>query len=121
MAARKKARRSFWMYGPESDEPNDEQRMEHAKQLSEQLGVTIEPPRIPRVGDLQLRTPRLKPPDSIAEFCFSDNYERALNSHGGYRELAIHGEFPNPADVGVFRRGWRKTGNNSPAWYVSYD
>ena len=83
----------------ESDEPTDEQRCEHAKRLSDRLGVTIEPPPIPRVEDLELRAPRIRPPDSIAEFCFSDNYERALHSYGGYRELAIYGEFPNPPYV----------------------
>ena len=99
MMTSKRPRRSFWMYGLESDEPTEEQRRTHAKHLSERLGVTIEPPPIPMVEDLRLRAPRIRPPGSIAEFCFSDNYERALHSHGGYREPAIRGEFSNPPDV----------------------
>ena len=94
-----KPRRSFWMYGFESDEPTDQQRQQHAKDLSRKLGVSIEPPPIPRVEHLELRPPRMKPPTSLVPFCFTDNYERALHSHGGYREPAIWGKFPNPPDI----------------------
>ncbi len=94
-----KPRRSFWMYGMESEEPTQEQRRQHARELSERFGETLEPPPIPRVEDFSLRPPRIKPRDSIAGFCFTDNYERALHSYGGYKELAIYGEFPNPPDL----------------------
>jgi alkyldihydroxyacetonephosphate synthase len=99
MATRRKARRSYWIYGLESDEPTYAERCEHAKRLSEQLGVTLDAPQIPRAEDLQLRPPRIKAPDSIAEFCFTDTYERALHSHGGFRQLAGLGEFSNPPDI----------------------
>ena len=99
MVVSRQPRRSFWMYGLESDEPTDEQRRQYAQELSERLGATIEAPRMPRIEELQLRLPRIVPPDPIAEFCFNDVYERALHSHGGYREPAIYGGFPNPPDV----------------------
>ena len=93
-----KPRRSIWTFGLESEEPTEEQRRQYAKQLSESLGVTIDPPLIPKAEDLQLRAPRIKPPDSIVDFCFTDHYERAL--HSGYRTgHVLQGEDMNPPDV----------------------
>ena len=99
VATKSKPRRSFWTWGLESEEPTNQQRSEHAKQLSQRLGVTLEVPPIPRAEDLELREPRIKPPDSIAGFCFADNYERAYHSYGADRDRAIFGEFPNPPDI----------------------
>ncbi|MCH7745571.1 MAG: FAD-binding oxidoreductase, partial [Chloroflexi bacterium] len=99
MATFNKTRRSIWTWGLESDEPTEKQRSEYAKQLSESLGVTLEPPPIPRAEDLKLRDPRIKPPASIAGFCFSDNYERASHSYGADKDRAVFGEFPNPPDI----------------------
>ena len=98
MAVASKPRRSLWMFGLESEEPTEAQRREHARLLSERVGVAIEPPAVRRPEDFQLRRPRIEPPASIAGFCFNDNYERARHSHRDY-ELAIRGEFPNPPDV----------------------
>ena len=92
-------RRSVWMYGFESEEPTEDRRREHAREISARLGVDIQPPPMPRLDDIQLRPPRLTPPGTIAGFCFQDAYERALHSHGGYRELALLRRFPNPPDV----------------------
>ena len=83
VAIRQKPRRSLWMFGLESDEPTDEQRREHARQLSERLGTVLEPRPIPRAEDLQLRPPRIKPPDSVAEFC---SYVYAVNTGSGVME-----------------------------------
>ncbi|HLC29642.1 MAG TPA: FAD-dependent oxidoreductase, partial [Dehalococcoidia bacterium] len=95
---KEKPRRSIWMFGLQSEEPTDAQRREHAKELSERYGMTIELPPIPKAEELRLRPPRIRPPDSIAEFCYQDNYERAL--HAGYRTgLAVRGEALNPPDV----------------------
>ena len=105
MAISRKPRRSIWMYGLESEEPSDEKRRSYAKELADRLGVSIEAPPIPRADGLQLRPPRIRPPDYIDEFCFTDNYERALHSYGGYRGPAILGEFPNPPDVVAHPRG----------------
>ncbi len=76
MAAKVLPRRSIWMFGLESEEPTEQERREFAKGLSESLGVEVELPAIPRVEDLQLRKPRIKPPQSLAYFCRMDNYER---------------------------------------------
>ncbi|MCE2405573.1 MAG: FAD-binding oxidoreductase [Dehalococcoidia bacterium] len=94
-----KPRRSVWMYGYESEEPTEEQRRAYAREMSARLGVDIRPPPKPRLEDLRLRPPRVTPPGTVAEFSFQDTYERALHSHGGYRERALLGRFPNPPDV----------------------
>ena len=97
-------KRSFWMYGLQSEEPTDEQRRQHARELSERLGADIVAPRIPKAEELELRAPRIRPPDSLAGLCFTDNYERALHSYGGYRDRAIFNDFPNPPDVVAYPR-----------------
>ncbi len=93
-----KPRRSIWMHGLESEEPTEEQRQAEARKLSERLGVEVVLPPIPRLEDLQLRPPRITPPDALAEFCFTDTYERALHTKGD-RLLEIRGIFENPPDV----------------------
>jgi alkyldihydroxyacetonephosphate synthase len=91
-------RRSIWMNGFESEEPSEEQRQEQATQLGQRLGITIDLPPIPRVEDFQMRAPRITPPAALAEFCFTDNYERALHAKGD-RLQEIRGIFDNPPDV----------------------
>ena len=99
MASPTLPKRSIWTWGLEADEPTDAQRAAYAKRLSQELGVTLAPPPIPRARDLRLRAPRIAPPDSVAAFCFTDNYERAAHSYGADKERAVFGEFPNPPDV----------------------
>jgi alkyldihydroxyacetonephosphate synthase len=86
------------MYGLQADEPSPAQRAEQARRFSERAGTTIEPLPIPAVDELQLRPPRIKAPNAIGGFCFADNYERALHSHGD-RLQEIRGIFKNPPDI----------------------
>ncbi len=92
------ARRSIWMNGLESDEPSPAQRAEQQRRLSERLGTNVELPPIPPLSALQLRAPRITPPDALAPFCFTDTYERALHSKGDRLE-EIRGVFKNPPDI----------------------
>ncbi len=93
-------RRSIWTWGLQSEEPTDAERAAHAAELSERFGVEIAAPPIPRVDDLGLRQPRIEVPDGLREFCFTDNYERALHSYSADdRHPAVFGRFPNPPDV----------------------
>jgi alkyldihydroxyacetonephosphate synthase len=94
----RKPRRSIWMNGLQADEPTEEQRQEQARALSRRLGFEVQLPPIPRVEDLQMRPPRIRPPAGIEEFCFSDNYERALHTKGDRLE-EIRGIFANPPDI----------------------
>jgi alkyldihydroxyacetonephosphate synthase len=93
-------RRSLWMFGLESEEAPYSKRVERAAQLSERLGVALQAPRIPSADELELRAPRIKPPDDLAGFCFQDNWERAYHSYGADRSAhAVFGRYPNPPDV----------------------
>ena len=100
MTATPKPRRSFWTWGLQTDEPTDAQRAERAAELSARFGAQIVAPPIPKADDLSLRKPRIRVPDSLADFCFTDNYERALHSYSADdRGPAVFGHFPNPPDV----------------------
>ena len=96
------ARRSFWAWGLESDEPTVEQVRETATRLSKQYGVPMEAAPPPRLADLNLRQPRITPPASVSIFCSTDTHDRAAHSYGqGFRDRvrAFSGHFPNPPDV----------------------
>jgi alkyldihydroxyacetonephosphate synthase len=96
------ARRSFWAWGLESDEPTPEQRREMAQRLSQQYGVALEAPPSPTDADLALRRPRLKPPRSLAPLCSTDTHDRTVHSYGrGFQDRvrAFNRQFLNPPDV----------------------
>ncbi len=95
-----KPRRSLWLFGLESEEPTYERRVEHAAALSARLGVELKAPKIPKAEDLELRRPRISPPENLREFCYQDNWERAYHSYGADRSgFGPQGEYPNPPDV----------------------
>src|SRR5688572_18127105 len=93
-----KPRRSIWINGLETEEPTPAQRQEQAQRLAERIGAAVDLPPIPSVDGLQMRPPRITPPESLAEFCFTDPYERALHSKGDRLE-EIRGIFANPPDI----------------------
>ncbi len=100
MVATSRPRRSFWTYGLETEEPTDAERAVYAAELSRRSGAEIVAPPVPQVADLNLRRPRVAIPDSVVEFCRTDNYERALHSYSANdQEPAALGRFPNPPDV----------------------
>jgi alkyldihydroxyacetonephosphate synthase len=93
-------RRSLWMFGLESEEPSYEQRVETAADLSRRLGVELVAPRIPAAEELELRPPRISPPERLSELCRQGNWERAYHSYGNDRTLhGPFGRYPNPPDV----------------------
>ena len=56
------------------------------------------------ISEVSLPEPRLRPPASLAEICFTDPYERALHAYGrSYRDVvrAFRGRFDYPPDVVV--------------------
>ena len=92
--------RSLWMFGLESDEPTYEQRAAWAAELSGRVGAEVSAPLIPPVDELELRAPRIDPPDALAGFCRQDARDRAYHSYGNDRTMhAVHGHYPNPPDV----------------------
>ena len=101
------ARRSFWAWGMESDEPTVGQVGETAARLSKQYGAPIETAMAATLADLNLRKPRVTPPAAVASFCSTDTHDRAVHSYGrGFRDRvrAFHGQFPNPPDVVAYPR-----------------
>ncbi|MCK9520026.1 MAG: FAD-binding oxidoreductase [Dehalococcoidia bacterium] len=96
------ARRSFWAWGLETDEPSEEERAQAAGRLAKRFGVALEPPPIPRMEDLDLRAPRVVVPGALAAFCETDTHSRAAHAYGkSFRDVvrAFNREFPNPPDV----------------------
>ena len=76
------AKRSFWAWGMEKDEPTLEQRREKAAALSTQYGIAVEATPVPRSADLDLRKPRITIPDALSAYCSTDTHERAVHSYG---------------------------------------
>src|SRR5260370_38929925 len=67
--------------------------------------LPIKPP--PRIEELNLRAPRVKPPAALASICSTDTYDRAAHTYGkGFRDLvrAMRRDFRNPPDVVAFPR-----------------
>jgi len=59
----------------------------------------------PTVDELELRPPRLAPPDTLASLCTGDPYERAAHTYGkSYRDVvrALRRDFSRPPDVVAF-------------------
>ncbi len=60
-----------------------------------------------RESELNLRAPRIKPPDALAAICSTGAHDRAGHSYGrGYRDIvrAFRRDYPNPFDVVAFPR-----------------
>jgi len=101
------ARKSFWAWGLESEEPTMEQMREMAAKVSRQYGVSLEAVAPPKLAELILRQPRISPPASIAQFCSTETHDRAVHSYGrGFRDRirAFNRQFPNPPDVVAYPR-----------------
>ena len=102
------ARRKFWGWGLEGSGPSDSQAMSIAKKLAGRRGDALELAPPPRLEDLQLRQPRVKPPDALAAICSASTYERAGHTYGkSYRDVVrgARGSFRNPPDWVAFPRG----------------
>ena len=95
-------RLKFWGWGYEDQQPSHEQVREAAAGMRAHLGFEpAEPERPVELDDLELPPARLEPPRSLASFCSSDRYERALHAVGrGYRDVvrALSGQFEHVPD-----------------------
>jgi alkyldihydroxyacetonephosphate synthase len=94
-------RRKFWGWGLEGQGPSAEQAAGVARTLADRFGTALSPEPAPRIEDVRLRAPRVRPPDALAHLCSDDPAERAGHSYGkSYRDVvrAFRREFPNPPD-----------------------
>ncbi len=101
-------KRKFWGWGYEDQHPNAEQQKHIGERVAKRFGLsplTITPP--PREDELNLRAPRVKPPDALAAIFSTTIYDRASHSYGrGYRDVvrAFRRYYPNPFDAVAFPR-----------------
>ena len=99
-------KRSFWGWGYEDQQPNAEQLKHMAERMAKRFGLAplvITPP--PREDELNLRAPRIKPPDELAAIFSTSIYDRAGHSYGrSYRDVvrAFRRHYPNPFDAVAF-------------------
>ncbi len=101
-----RARRSFWGWGHEQQQPPPEPPQGRIRAISQRLGVDgLELRPAPRIEELELRKPRLTPPSSLAGICSDAPRERASHHYGkSYRDIVrgARGEFPAPPDFVAF-------------------
>jgi alkyldihydroxyacetonephosphate synthase len=96
-------RRKFWGWGFEDQQPPPDQV--EAAAASARAHLEFPPVDVERpveLDDIELRAPRIEPPDSLAHICATDSYERVTHSYGkAYRDVirAFRGRFDNPPDV----------------------
>ena len=96
------AKRSFWAWGNEADEPTAEQMKTAAGELAARYNVRLNPVTPPNASGLSLRKPRITPPSTLADICVSDDHDRAVHTYGRSlrdRIRAFNFDFPNPPDV----------------------
>jgi len=101
-------RRKFWGWGYEDQGPNPQQQKHIAERMAKRfdLGALTIKPR-PQESELNLRPPRVMPPDSLAPLCSTTTWDRAGHSYGrGFRDLVriFRRHFPNPMDVVAYPR-----------------
>jgi len=96
-------RRKFWGWGFEDQQPPDDEVAAAAAGAREHLGFPpAEAERPVALDDIELRAPRIEPPDSLAHICASDRYTRVTHAYGkAYRDVvrAFRGGFDNPPDL----------------------
>ncbi len=99
--------RSWWGWGYEEQAIGDDELRRLAGRLAERFGTEVTIVDAPTLDALDLRAPRVAPPDSIADWCSTSMDDRAGHTYGkSYRDLvrAVHGDLPNPPDVVAFPR-----------------
>ncbi len=101
--AEARPKRRFWGWGVEGEGLTREQQDGVARTLSSRFdldGVEIIDP--PTLAEIDLRPPRVRPPDSLREICSTDPAERAGHTYGkSFRDLtrAFARDFSYPPDL----------------------
>jgi alkyldihydroxyacetonephosphate synthase len=99
-------RLKFWGWGYEDAGPDPAQVRLIAAALQQRFGLPeLQIGPAPRIEDLELRAPRVKPPATLRGLFLDEPHERARHTYGqAYRDVvrALRGEFPNPPDWVAF-------------------
>ena len=81
--------RKFWGWGVEEDAPGDAEKQALVKTLESRFNLSgLEPVAPPRIEEIELPAPRVKPPASLAALCSVDPYDRAGHTYGkGFKDV----------------------------------
>jgi alkyldihydroxyacetonephosphate synthase len=101
-------RRKFWGWGLEGEGLDRDELDELGRTFAARFGLDgVRSQEPPTVEELELRSPRLEAPASLAGLFASDTYERAAHSYGrSFRDLvrAFRRDYQNPPDLVAFPR-----------------
>jgi alkyldihydroxyacetonephosphate synthase len=96
------SRQSFWGWGNEGAGPDDAARARLAKSLGERFGrADLLPAPLPRLEEIALPAPRVRPPSSLAALATAEPWDRARHTYGrSYRDAvrAQRRDFTHPPD-----------------------
>jgi alkyldihydroxyacetonephosphate synthase len=99
-------RRSWWGWGWEDEAITGDHLAGVARVVAGRFGVDDLPVRVaPELRDLDLRTPRVTPPETLAAMCSTDPYDRAGHTFGkSFRDVVrgFEGDFRDPPDLVLF-------------------
>ncbi|HSJ96587.1 MAG TPA: FAD-binding oxidoreductase [Myxococcota bacterium] len=97
-------RRKFWGWGWEDGGPTPEQEQGIARSLAQRFGA-VELIAPPKLGEIALRAPRVKPPEALSAIVSHDPYDRLAHTYGkGYRDVvrALRRNFDPAPDLVAF-------------------
>ena len=96
-------KRRFWGWGVEGAGPNRAQQEKMGRTVAERFGAEPRPPiEPPTIDELDLREPRISPPDALAHLCTTEAEERAGHTYGkSFRDVwrGLQRDFSQPPDV----------------------
>jgi alkyldihydroxyacetonephosphate synthase len=97
--------RSWWGWGSVEEAVTPAESDELLTRIRGLLpDAELEPHAAPEPADLALRTPRVRPPSSLAALCSVDPSDRAGHTHGkAFRDVVrnLHGRLDHPTDLVV--------------------
>jgi len=99
-------RLKFWGWGYEDEGPDEAARGRLARSVGERFGRSdLAPAPYPRIQEIELPAPRVRPPAALASVFSDDPWERARHGHGqGYRDIVrtLRRDFAAPPDLVAF-------------------
>lgn len=100
---------SFWGWGYADKFPDAEGRKNLGSQVTAMLGFDeVELLDPPSLDDVELRGPRVEPPDALAGICSTGKRERATHTYGkAYRDIVrgFRADFGEPPDFVAYPTG----------------
>jgi alkyldihydroxyacetonephosphate synthase len=108
MTTAARRRRKFWGWGFEDQQPSPAELEQAAAGIRAHLGFGGEAVERPAaLEDLELPSPRLRPPASLEAICSTGVWDRAAHAYGkAYRDVvrAFRGRIDHPPDVVAYPR-----------------